>query len=108
MQLFAQRPTALDEERQLDGFVATPASPGLRVRRADHAEICWGDHRAQLALDHPAEPSTRASLAAWAARSSTGGSLRQKARYFLRPPLAFTSRHTVEGDPTQGLSDGSI
>ena len=68
--------------------------------RANHAEICSGDHLASsLRSTTPRSRRHWASLARLgrnprrhAARSAT------RARYFLLPPLALTSRYTVEGE----------
>ena len=67
---------------------------------ANHAEICWGD---QLASS--LRSTTPRSRRHWASLARLGRSARRhaarsatRARYFFRPPLALTSRHTVEGD----------
>ena len=68
--------------------------------RANHAEICWGDH-----LASSLRSTTPRSRRHWASLARLGRSARRhaarsatSARYFLRPPLALTSRHTVEGE----------
>src|SRR5580693_7974496 len=68
--------------------------------RANHAEICWGDH-----LDSSLRSTIPRSRRHWASLARLGRSARRhaarsatRARYFLGPPLALTSRHPVEGE----------
>ena len=70
-------------------------SPGNSIR--NRAEICAGDHHS------PSQPPTRVASGAWASLGVLGRLARSRARwwarqarYWARPPLAATSRDTVE------------
>ena len=99
MQFFAQRTPALDEAL-VDGLVGHLHLRVIGYSRANHAEICWGDH-----LASSLRSTTPRSRRHWASLARFGRSARRQAarsatsaRYFLGPPFALTSRHTVEAE----------
>ena len=68
--------------------------------RANHAEICSGDHLASSFLSTARRKRRHRANFARFGRSERRRAPRSatRARYFVRPPLAFTSRHTVDGE----------
>ncbi len=79
----------------------TPASPGDRgtakpITPRSARATTWPRACARPPLE---AAGTERAWPAWvAAPADTPHGVATRARYFLRPPLAFTSRHTVEGD----------